>query len=342
MEKTIKSKFFSEKNQFEVKKIQEQKEKITYPGSRWSIVFVLILTISTSFFLFLKNKKASWFIELKEKISRPFEYRINKQVEEELGRKWDIKVDLSDDLGFKKTLSSLLEEKQGEYGIFYFHLKTGKSVALNENDVFPAASVNKIPIMVAFYQFLEKGTIKGDEIYSLKKEDIQDYGTGSMRYQEPGKEYKLEELIELMGKQSDNTAAYVILNLIGREAVKEHLQKLGLEKTNLDDNQTTPKEMGLYLVKLYENKLVSQQSKEKIFTALINTDFEDRLSAGIPKETKIAHKIGNEVGAVNDCGIVFSHSPYVLCLLTKGVNEAEALEFIPKISLLFWEYNKRI
>ena len=96
--------------------------------------------------------------------------------------------------------------------------------------------------------------------------------------------------------------------------------------------------MGNFLVKLFQNKLISLDHKNKVLSALTNTDYEDRITLGVPDNIKVSHKIGNEIQTYNDCGIVFGPSPYVLCILTKEVHEDQALTIIPKISLLVWEY----
>jgi len=99
--------------------------------------------------------------------------------------------------------------------------------------------------------------------------------------------------------------------------------------------------MGQYLVKLYRGELVSSVNKEKILTALTATDFEERIPQGVPQGIDVAHKIGNEVQVFNDCGLVLSSRPYVLCLLSKEASQDEALEVIPKISRLVWEFNSQ-
>lgn len=318
------------------RRINSSKEKIK--GSRFGIAVLFLGTVLLSAFFWLKSQAGDWWGQL----NQSFVYKISGQQENGLSEILGLKPNLTDDEGVRKTINSLIENSDGEYGLYFYQIKQKKSFGIKEDQVFKAASVNKIPIMVSFYQQVEKGELNQKEEYLLKKENVQDYGAGSMRYQEPGTKYQYDELIELIGKNSDNTATYVIANLLGEKEIQNGLTKLGFEQTSIKENTTTAKEMGDYLNKLYQEELVAEEYKEKIFDALTGTDFEERIPVGVPDHIQVAHKTGNEVQVYNDCGIVLSANPYVLCILTKGVVEDEALEIIPKISRVIWEYNENI
>jgi len=299
------------------------------------VVFILFLgTTALSFFLWLQPKLSQW----RNQLFQPTTYQIIKPVGESLEEFIGFKPDLKDLAGLKNSINLSLTDLQGTYGIYFYELDKQVNLGINDDQVYIAASVNKLPIMVSFYQQVEKSKLREEDEYILEAADVQDYGSGQMRYQPWGTKYQYRELIELAGKLSDNTAAYVLENLVGKKTIQSSLNKLGMVNTSLDDNTTTVKEMGDYLVKLYQNKLISAKNKEKIFTALTKTDFEDRITKGVPENIRVVHKIGNEIQAYNDCGIIFGPKPYILCVLTKEVAEAEALAVIPKISRLVWEY----
>lgn len=306
-------------------------------GSRSSIAFLFMGSILLSLIFWAKGN----LNQLRALLNRPFVYKITKTSDETLEADLGIKPDFTDLEGVRYSIELLLEGLQGEYGVYFYDMQAGQSLGVREEVVFQAASVNKIPIMVSFYQEVEKGRLKEESIYVLKEGDIQDYGAGSLRYQEPGTKYKYGELIELMGKESDNTAAYVISNLVGQSRIQKALDDLGMENTLLEENTTTAKEMGSYLVEMYQAKLVKEGYGEKMLEALSDTAFEDRLPRGVPGYIQVAHKTGNEVQVYNDCGIILSSNPYVLCVLSQGTVEDEALDVIAKISQLVWEFSKR-
>jgi beta-lactamase class A len=74
---------------------------------------------------------------------------------------------------------------------------------------------------------------------------------------------------------------------------------------------------------------------------LTKTGFEDRIPAGIPKEVRVAHKIGTEIGVFSDAGIVFSQKPFVLVIMSREAKESEAKEVLPKIAKAVWEWEEK-
>lgn len=239
----------------------------------------------------------------------------------------------------QSELDKLTKNLTGRYGIYVYSFTSREELGQNSDDLFPAASINKIPIMLDFYRTAEKGAISLNTVYTLKAEDIQDYGTGSIRYEKPGKTYTYGELLELSGKQSDNTAAHVLDGILSKQHVNLFLKTLGFEKTSMDDNLSSPKEIGQMFIKTYNGEILKKQSfLDKFYNALSETDFEDRLIKGFPQNTKVSHKIGSTDRAYSDCGLVFAKNAFVLCVMSKEASESEALDVMPKIAKLVWDY----
>lgn len=240
-----------------------------------------------------------------------------------------------------ESLAGLLKDKKGRYGIWYKNLQNGEEYGLRQDEVFKAASVNKVPILITFYQAVENKELKEKDVYILKRNDIEG-GTGSMQYKTPGTSYTYGELAALSGKVSDNTAAHVLLDILGAKKVEGVLEEAGMVKTSITENTTTAYEMGSLFEQVFEGGFLTQESREKLFDSLTKTQFEDRIPVGLPKGTKVVHKIGNEVGILNDCGIIYDDFPYVLCILSQEVNEAEAQKILPEISRIVWKFNDQL
>ena len=296
-----------------------------YPERKRAFWIFLATLILVAFFWLKANGKDIW-----DKIYTPSIYEIfpvtsgvNHKGKEEI----------------QTQINNLTRKLIGTYGVYVYSFATGEEFGQNFDDFFPAASLNKIPIMLDFYRTAEKGAISLNTIYALKEEDIQDYGTGSIRYEEPGKKYTYEELLELSGKQSDNTAAHILDNILSKQHVNLFLKTLGFQKTSMDENLSTPKEIGQMFVKTYNGEILKKKSfLDKFYSALSETDFEDRLVKGFPDNTKVSHKIGSGDRAYSDCGLVFAENPFVLCLMSKDASEDEALAVMPKIAKLVWVY----
>jgi hypothetical protein len=74
-----------------------------------------------------------------------------------------------------------------------------------------------------------------------------------------------------------------------------------------------------------------------------NTSFEDRLPQPLPKETRVAHKIGSYESTFSDAGIVFpaesvgTGREYYIVVFSEGASEGEARETIQDTSLATYQ-----
>jgi len=170
----------------------------------------------------------------------------------------------------KQAVLDLTKDLRGTYGVYMEDLETGESFGINEDEVMTAASLIKLPVFAAVYREIEKGSFSQDTQYKLQTID-KVAGAGSMYYQPVGKIYTHEEMLELMGKQSDNTAFRVFVNLLGAREIQQTIDLLGMNDTSLAENETTPEDIGKFFKKLYQNDFVNQESREKIFNHLSNT-----------------------------------------------------------------------
>jgi beta-lactamase class A len=168
----------------------------------------------------------------------------------------------------------------------------------------------------------------------LQEDDIQDYGTGSLRYEEPGGVYSLKALTKLALEQSDNTAAYILGNKLGRDNIQQYAKSLGLVATNMDGNRTSARDMGLLLEHIWTGKVTNTALKLELLDFMKDTDFEDRLARDIPKNVAIHHKAADGTGFVHDVGIINDGKrPFVLAVMISDTkNEEEAKKTIGKIA----------
>ncbi len=244
---------------------------------------------------------------------------------------------------FKEIESAFKEETKGlsgVYGLYVSRLDGSGSYGVYEDDAFEAASLIKLPVLVALYKEAELGNVNLDEKYILEEGDKVG-GAGSLQYKPAGTAYSYRQLAQLMGNQSDNTAFRIVRNLLGDRKIQETANYLGMTKTSLSQNETSPRDVGILLEKLYGGQILSQESASEILNFLTNTLYEDHLAAGIPSEIRVAHKYGREVHVVNDAGVVFSDKPFILVILSKGVVEPEADEVFPNLAKLIFEFETR-
>lgn len=241
----------------------------------------------------------------------------------------------------KKTIKEILKPLRGNYGIYYEDLTTGDFWAINGDGLFETASLLKLPVIMTLYQGAEAGWINLETVYKLQAADKRD-GAGSLAYKPNGFEITYRKMAELMGRQSDNTAFFVITKVLGAEKIQTTIDNLGMTKTSYAQQMTTLEDMALFFRQLYTGKAVVEKSKKEIYSYLSDSIWEDRIPAGVPEDIKVVHKIGTLIGVISDAGIVFAERPYILVIMTKDANEIEAKKALPEISKKVWEMNEAV
>ena len=224
----------------------------------------------------------------------------------------------------KTEIEKLTTNKSGSYSIFYKNLDDEKTFGINANQINTAASVNKVPIVAALYLLDKEDKISLDERVTIQDGDVQDYGTGSIRYQEMPQTYSLRNLAKLAMKQSDNTAAHVIELKIGEENVQKLVDLWGMNQTNMIENKTSAYDMSILFEKIYRGQIADAANTKEFLEFMTDTDFEDRLVKDLPKEIAVYHKTGDEEGYVHDVGIITTpEGTYYIGVMTSDVGGAE-------------------
>jgi len=200
----------------------------------------------------------------------------------------------------------------GLYAVSVVRLSDGSGYGVNKNEEMQAASLIKLPIMTLVYKKFEAGKLDLDEVAE-------------------GSKSTYRELVGAMGKRSDNNAQIILVKTFGESEIQNYIENIGMTKTSLAKNETTPEEIGLFFKKLWEKELVNEKSRDEILEFMTDTIFEDWIVKGID-DVRVAHKYGREVHVVNDVGIVFANKPFVLVLMSDGAVESEADSLIPAVA----------
>lgn len=245
----------------------------------------------------------------------------------------------------KQKTKKLADSATGNYGIYFSDFNNPHEFGINPKEIFTGASVNKLPIIAVLYYLDHKNEISLDEQITLQSADIQDYGTGTLRYQKPGNIYSLKTLAKLAIRQSDNTAAHIINNRIGTPVIQKTISSWGLAQTDMENNKTSAYDMYLLLKKIYRGEIASAGKTQELFGFMIDTDIEDRLPSLLPKNVNIYHKTGDTIGGMHDVGIIQNDgNVFFLGILTSdiGREETKTKQTIAQIAKTIWdEYGKK-
>jgi len=308
----------------EYEALRKKKEE----NRKWILGLVLATAVLSLGFWYWGQREGNW-----EGMISPIEESAGELMN---GKQASLRT-LRDTEGTENEIKALVKVLQGSYGVYVYNLTDKQEFGLNQNEIFPAASLMKLPAILTLYQEVEAGRINLETEYLLKAEDKKT-GAGVIQYKPVGTKYTYRELVQSMGRYSDNTAFNVVRQLLGDEKIQATISDLGMMKTSLEKNETSAADIGLFFRKFYAQSLLTRNHRDEIIDYLTKTASEDRIPAGVPEDVKVAHKIGNETGSFSDAGIVFGEEPFILVILSKNALEEEALEVLPEITKIIWEF----
>ena len=233
--------------------------------------------------------------------------------------------------------------------VYFDYLNNATWVGVNERELFAAASTIKVPLAMAVLKAVEQGQLKLSDRYGLEGADLNNK-FGQLYRNGTNQELSISELLEVMLRQSDNTATNALYEVLHRLSIEEPLQdvysSMGWEYSafgnELAYRDIYVKVLSNMFISLYNAKYVNEEHSQLILDHLSHTPFKNKLVAGVPQGVTVAHKIGitgTPTSTFSDCGIVYVPSRhYVLCLGSKDVTEPEASKFMAEVSQAVYDF----
>lgn len=197
-------------------------------------------------------------------------------------------------------------------GVLFVDLDTGNYLNINENSTFSAASTIKIPILAAFFQAIDDGSLRLDEELTLKSSQIVPEA-GSMQYDPPGTRYTALEVATAAIVSSDNTATNMLIDRLGGvETLNHKFQSWGLTQTVLNNplpdlggtNTTSPSDLAKLISAIDQGNLISIPSRDRLLEIMKATENDSLLPQGLGEGATIAHKTGTINSILADAGLV--------------------------------------
>ncbi|MDR3560246.1 MAG: class A beta-lactamase-related serine hydrolase [Negativicutes bacterium] len=208
----------------------------------------------------------------------------------------------------------------GTVGVFAKNLKTGKTVAYNQDVVFPTASTSKLVVALAAYKYLYP---------NLTMDARNSY----------------DEVIERMIEFSDNDAFYYLLSEIDDQPfdlLSGVIADFGLPKTKIHNSEafkeyqyssvTTPFEMASIFLRIFDGDYLCALKSQTLTDELANTIFNDEIPRYL--SSRVMHKVGQLDDILCDVGIVDDGKDKILISIYTETDKGEeyASDFIAAIS----------
>ena len=268
-------------------------------------------------------------------------------------------------MSFTQEIKKITAAFSGTIGFHAVRLTDGYSLTHNADDVFPAASVIKLHLLIAALQQVQSGQLELQQRHALPHAEIV-AGSGLLQHLEVGAELTLHDYLTLMIIVSDNTATNMMIDLLGgREVINAQIAawdmawngtitrvvgKLMLppERKNPDQlagklAQIVPLEVAQVLEALYKQQLLNPEFTAIALGILKQQQYTEMIGRLLPDGLVTATKSGQIIGVRNDVGLVFSSQPYAVALCSQGCSDLryhidnEAIWALAKISKLIFD-----
>jgi len=256
--------------------------------------------------------------------------------------------DTGGDLLWKKLetrVEEIASSLDGVMGVAILDLTGGRILLRNADRVFPAASSIKIAILLELYRQDQearagaKGKAKLDDIYTFDPKDLVEDSRIMAGLTAGVTRITNRDLAQFLVAVSDNAAANVLYDRVGKDNVNAMLHSLGLPKTLLrrkmmdiaaarrgHENIATPQEMVRLLEAIFKEKALDKQATAE-FIKQLSTLKQSYLPRYVPESVQVANKPGELEGVRNDSGIVFAQNqPFAISVMTAYDRDEKAAE----------------
>jgi beta-lactamase class A len=232
-------------------------------------------------------------------------------------------------------LNGILPDPDTDYGLVVEDLASGARVAVNDAEVFPSASLYKRGVAWTALREVDAGRLCLDAPLEIEDADTiepePDGGFGA------GDTPTVREALEAMLSVSSNAAAHAFLRVVGRPALMDEMDRIGLTQTRVPPDSlavTSAADMA-HLLRLVETSSdLSTASRALLRQSLANIAPPDALRDTLPNGIEILDKTGNLDDASNVGALLESaRGTAILVVVDTGVNPGNARAVIAQAGL---------
>ena len=231
------------------------------------------------------------------------------------------------DQAIQQQVAAIAAEGRGRIGVAAMDLDAGGQIFLNADMPFPMASTAKIAVAATFLDLVEKGSARLDQQFPMMMPVRE---TGRLSAASPlrsGQIMTAQSLMELSITRSHNEATDGLIQAVGGyDKVNRWLTSRGITGQRLDHTMatlvrddgkvdparvidvrtsSTPRAMLALLSAIDRGNALSPESRAVLLDTMTRTSTgKNRIRAGLPEGTLVAHKTGTLWGVTDDVGIV--------------------------------------
>lgn len=253
---------------------------------------------------------------------------------------------------FKYKIKSYVEylEKSGRVkhvSVYFRDLNDGPWFGIDEKREYAAASMMKVPVMIAWLKRAENDpeVLQHKFVYDGSRD------MSSAQLTRPGETlargigYSVEELLHYMLNYSDNNATTILFENLRPEEIAAVLDSMDVTNNPHDDgNQISLHGYSGFFRILYNAAYLNREMSERALQLLTLQDFPQGIAAGVPANVPVAAKFGEHTGGpggedkqLHEFGIVYHPAgPYILGIMTQGDDFAVQAEILRNVSAMVY------
>jgi beta-lactamase class A len=236
-------------------------------------------------------------------------------------------------------IRTTLSGYQGANSVVLSNLEDGRSAVLNQGEVYYAASLFKLALLLEAYRQRDAGEVDLSELLTLTEEYVKyDLNTLEFLGLEEGDMLTVADALKAMIIVSDTPTAVLIQDLVNPVRVDETLRSLGINDMSLltPDLPTTARDMAALMAAVAAGDGVTDESRREMLALLLQETIRDGIPFGVPSGSAVAHKTGNFTDASHDVALVWGPGgPYIIAVLSDRSWESEP---IAAVSRAVWDY----
>ena len=239
----------------------------------------------------------------------------------------------------------------GRIGLSAYNFQTGETVGCRAEEVFPTASIIKLPLLLTLMQQVQDGQYSLDDPLMLRRGDLIG-GSGLLQYLTPGLTLSIRDHAFLMMNISDNVSTNILVDQVGLAQVRQWLNDYGypevelrrkIDFKTLDEDQNefgvaTPTSLTRMMTAVFHNKHLTPNACQEMLR-MMNKVGADRIGrylpfepygSNIPEETKLnlAGKTGSLKGMRGQTAVVWrgkreAKRGFAITVINEGNREPE-------------------
>lgn len=247
----------------------------------------------------------------------------------------------------RTEIERLIKASGAEVGVAWRPLdgKPGEEILINPDLSVHAASTMKVPVMIELFRQVELGQRSLDDTVVVTNQftSIQDGSPYTLSatedsdgeiYKALGSRRSFRQLVEASIVVSSNLATNILIEHLGAANVQATIDRMGATGVKVlrgvedqkafdagKNNTTTARGLLVLFEAIGKGTAVSPAASKAMVDILSRQEFNEGIPAGLPEGTRVAHKTGWITRIRHDAGIVYGPRPYVLVVLTRGIDD---------------------